>query len=342
MKRRATITAFTLIELLAVIAIIAILLGLLLPMLGRAMERGRRTQCMAHMREWGTALTQYLADFGGVFPEEGMTGSGLDLDKTNAWFNVLPAYLGTPPLRTLCQQFKAPRPGQKNLFVCPSLKPEEVRNESGQVYFPTNPREPIFSYAYNLWIDHAARASEHGGQTRFGQLLRISQITKPARFAVFGEVANAGFDNMAGAHLRFRHDDTNTVNITFADGHVENFFWANVWVNPTQSDWKKAKQRRNLGSGGIASTDGSSVVETTERTHENSCHDIPNRAYCRPRGPAPRFSSMDHHQHRLRQTRSFTHGLLSRRHVVVLSGPRPHNLAAFYHQRFGIFYSGHE
>lgn len=231
--------AFTLIELLAVIAIVAILLGLLLPMLGGAMERGRRTQCMAHMREWGNALNQYLSDRQGVFPEEGMSGTGLDLNKTNAWFNVLPAYLDMPRLMDLCQQFRAPRPGHKNLFVCPSLKPEEVRNEANQLYFPTNPREPIFSYGYNLWIDHAGRAGEHGGQTRFSAILRVSQITKPARFAVFGEVANCGFDNMAGAHLRFRHDGTNTVNITFADGHVENFFWTNVFVNPTVSDWKK-------------------------------------------------------------------------------------------------------
>lgn len=231
--------AFTLIELLAVIAIIAILVGLLFPLLGQALERGKRTQCLAHMREWGSALNQYLSDHAGEFPEEGMSGSGLDLNKTNAWFNALPQYLGSPPLSVLCQQFKAPRPGQKNMFVCPSLKPEEVRNEAGQTYFPSNPREPIFSYAYNLWLDHSGRAGEHGGSTRYAARLRMSQITKPSRFAVFGEVANVGYDNMAGAHLRFRHDGTNSVNIVFADGHAQNFFWTNVFVNPTASDWKK-------------------------------------------------------------------------------------------------------
>ena len=219
--------AFTLIELLAVIAIIAILAGFLLPMLGRAMERGRGTQCLAHMRQWGTALTAYLADHAGIFPEEAIEKPATPIySYTGAWFNVMSSYIDSPPMGDLCQQFMPPRPGQKNIFVCPSLKIEEVQDGSGNPAVPNNPREPIYSYAYNLWLDHDGRAT-----SAYSTRLRVSQILKPSRFVVFGEVAGLGFDNMAGQHLRFRHDGTTTVNIVFADGHAQNFFWTNVFVN---------------------------------------------------------------------------------------------------------------
>jgi prepilin-type N-terminal cleavage/methylation domain-containing protein len=66
-------TAFTLIELLVVIAIIAILAAMLLPVLSRAKESGRRISCLNNLKELSLAAQMYVNDNKGYYPSRSGT-----------------------------------------------------------------------------------------------------------------------------------------------------------------------------------------------------------------------------------------------------------------------------
>lgn len=61
-------TSFTLVELLIVIAIIAILAGMLLPVLDKAKEAGKRISCVNAERQYSFAFAQYTDLHNGFFP----------------------------------------------------------------------------------------------------------------------------------------------------------------------------------------------------------------------------------------------------------------------------------
>ncbi len=82
--------AFTLVELLVVIGIIAILMGMLMPVLGRAKEKANRIKCLNNLRQLDLAATLYVGDHDGQYPARRRL--------TNAWMVTLKPYYRDPKM----------------------------------------------------------------------------------------------------------------------------------------------------------------------------------------------------------------------------------------------------
>lgn len=93
--------AFTLVELLVVIGIIALLIALLLPALGKVMQRARVTTTQGTMQEFAKACDAYFQEFGeypGVVPEDvleaDMAGSDASAPQISGTENAILALMG--------------------------------------------------------------------------------------------------------------------------------------------------------------------------------------------------------------------------------------------------------
>ena len=68
--------SFSLIELLVVVFIISVLIAIVIPGLRRVHEKALMTRCQNNLRQYGTALGQYMADWNGYFIWTGKGKSG--------------------------------------------------------------------------------------------------------------------------------------------------------------------------------------------------------------------------------------------------------------------------
>jgi prepilin-type N-terminal cleavage/methylation domain-containing protein/prepilin-type processing-associated H-X9-DG protein len=203
--------AFTLIELLVVIAIIGILAGMLLPALAKAREKANSARCIANMHQWALALNMYNDDWTEYYPYDGAPGDPCQSVNTNAWFNVLPPYLGQ---KSLCQLYTAlphslaPSPRANSIWICPSVTNKAVN--------PTQ-ASPYYTYALNLCLHEQST-------TRVG--FRRDRMTAPSITIVFAEEPEDNYPETCGLYdTTTRH--TGGSNFVMGDGHVEWVAWNN-------------------------------------------------------------------------------------------------------------------
>ena len=168
---------FTLIELLVVIAIIALLIGILLPVLGRARHTARVMQCMSQIRELEIAHWAYMVDHDGSMINAGLQHGILPLSPEVAWINTLEDYYGGEPIVRSPLDESPHWPGE-----------EPVPDTPGVVYRQT-------SYGLNSFLTDVKQSGRNpwGGPA----WTRIDQIRKPTELVHFLVMAFEG--EFAGA-----------------------------------------------------------------------------------------------------------------------------------------------
>jgi len=133
--------AFTLVELMVVVAVISILLMLLVPNIRTMREKAWTSNCQNNLRQYGIAMNQYMADYGGyfIYPGFGVGGAqylaGGDVGDFSVydnravpgatvggaaqdyWGNFISRYLGTNVNVTLAGLSA----GEPSIRVCPVI-----------------------------------------------------------------------------------------------------------------------------------------------------------------------------------------------------------------------------
>src|ERR1039457_936598 len=172
-------------------------------------------QCLSNMRQWGLAMGMYANDYHDYMPCEGSVLNPIDVGNSDSWYNVLPHYINQLPLKDLYDSSppNIPLPGQRSIYVCPSLTP------GSQSPYGTDVNNPWFGYAMNRVLVGAFPSPPGKG------LYKRSIAALPGQVVLFSESENNTFPMTDGYYIGKyafpavppRH--SGGMNFVFVDGH---------------------------------------------------------------------------------------------------------------------------
>jgi len=211
--KKKSLRSFTLVELLVVVAIISVLAAVGYGSLLMALKRANMSKCSANLHQIGIGMLSFAGDNNNTLPESGATILYNQTDPTtgkNGWTQQLSSYVGT----------------DTNIFQCP---------DSVNVHPENKP------YSYFNGAHAAYSANGHAFAA-----VNLMQMKSPSQHIIAGDIA---FDSTTTpSEISFQSNDADkddytqdpafnggtittpttipihmgSVNILFADGHVQN------------------------------------------------------------------------------------------------------------------------
>jgi prepilin-type N-terminal cleavage/methylation domain-containing protein/prepilin-type processing-associated H-X9-DG protein len=208
--------AFTLVELLTVIAIIGILAAILIPVVGRARESARATECSSGLRQITLALFLYSADNRGFLPQATIKKEDSGLTGDQQWSKQIRGYLPQRGTSLTAQEHP--------LFVCQSVEYSKPTAEVSRTYASTAAiMGPNSSGTYGKSTDVARRLDSITERSRTPLIVegKESAGSGAAQSVVNWTTASADIGQTnpdTTTFLDFRHHER--MNVAFADGSV--------------------------------------------------------------------------------------------------------------------------
>ena len=210
---------FTLIELLIVIAIIAILAGMLLPALNSAKKKAQAIECLGRLKTLGTVAYLYVDSYKGYLFGAWVYENGSE----TKWNDVMARRTRILPYRETYMSVASKQ------YYCPSGKPSENARQcygqacvgAAQTYF-SQKEEP------GAYMTIVKVGTNYRDDPVYGHFLYFysGQNSNPGGFPLYADSVSTGgiqryywHKGQGGADYCVAARHSNSVNITFADGH---------------------------------------------------------------------------------------------------------------------------
>ena len=200
---------FTLVELLVVIGIIAVLIGILLPALSRARERGNQLKCMANLKQIGLAMMIYANDNKGMLPFGALfngspvytgTGSFTWQGDSADWTTLLASVLNRKGsgYNVDQQMTGTSSPGTRAIFMCPTVS-AQPSVETFITHYSSHPRLLPDISTKDLYKQLVTGNTNTGLKT-----YKIGRIKRPAEIAAIWDASvSNSVSNQNGQWIAF-------------------------------------------------------------------------------------------------------------------------------------------